>query len=119
LNVDPYLLDKATEVCSTLRRIHSTIAQGAQSGNVAARNVTMSYNHFGYGETYGFVYGQAVGSYGVASVPDLRTYYNEQSNARYQANTGATLDSRSMGAQIRASMAETRRQLTEKYKTQF
>jgi hypothetical protein len=49
----------------------------------------------------------------------MRQYYNEQSRLKYEANSKATFDVRQVGGQIRASVADMRRQLSEKYKIQF
>lgn len=119
LNVDPMLLDFSAQTCSSLRRIHGTIHSGAAQGQAASRAVTPTYNYYGYGETYGYTFGWPVGNYGVAAVPDMRQYYNDKSRAIYEANSKATFDVRQVGGQIRASVADMRRQLTDKYKTQF
>lgn len=119
LNVDPELLDFSAHLCSTLRQIHSRIHSGAVQGSTAARAVTPTYNYYGYGETYGYTYGWPVGSYGTVAVPDMRAYYNEQSRVKYEANSKATFDVRQIGQQIRASIADMRRKLTDKYQTQF
>lgn len=119
LNVDPELLDFSSQTCNSLRLIHSTIHAGAAKGSAAARSVTPTYNYYGYGQTYGYIWGAPVGSYGYAAVPDMRQYYNDQSRVKYEANSKATFDVRQVGQQIRASVADMRRKMTEKYRVQF
>lgn len=125
LNVDPELLDFSAQVCSSLRRVHSTIQEGARQGNAASRAVTPQYNYYSFGETYGYTYAwpwggmNPVGSYGTVAVPDMRQYYNDKSRAQYESNSKATFDVRQVGQQIRAAVSDMRRKMTEKYKTQF
>lgn len=119
LNVDPDLLDFTAKLCSNLRLIHSTIHAGAATGSAQARAVTPTYNTFNYGETYGYTWYGAVGYHGTYAVPDMRQYYNDQSRVKYEANSKATFDVRQTAGQIRAAVSDMRRQLTEKYKTQF
>lgn len=127
LNVDPYLVEFGAQTAQALRQASSAIKTGGVQSKTAQLNAPKIYNTYSGGQTYGYTYrsdwyGSGYVPYGTswqANIRDQREETAQAARIRTEYRNKSIFSAREIVDGIAASLADVRRQMTQKYQVEF
>ena len=127
LNVDPDLVQFSSHVSQQLYSAADAITSGAARSRTRQVNAAPTYNYYTNTSVYGYSYRSddyysgyvPYGAYSVTAVEDVNAEFNNRARIRTEERVASMNQARGITEALERDVADMRKRLTQKYKSEF